>query len=201
VPAEVRGRIEIPDRLAVDRDGDLEREPAATRALYGDSQFGRGCLLARRLVERGTRLVEVRLDGWDTHEDNFKQLEDGLLPDLDRGFAALLEDLAGSGLLQDTLVGCMGEFGRTPEINENGGRDHHPDVFSAVLAGAGVPGGLVLGKSDAEGRAVAERPVAPKDLVAWTLQRLGVDPATSYTTPEGRPITLVEGWKPIPELA
>lgn len=179
---------------------DLTLEPEAVRDRYGDSEFGRGCLVARRLVEHGTRFVEVGLDGWDTHEDNARQLKEDLLPVLDRSMSALIADLAERGLLQDTLVVWMGEFGRTPEINEAGGRDHHAEAFSAVLAGAGVPGGTVIGASDAEGRKPVERPVSVQDLLSTVVLKLGIDPATTYSTPEGRPITLIQGGKPIPEL-
>jgi uncharacterized protein (DUF1501 family) len=180
---------------------DLSQETEALRARYGDTELGRGCLLARRLVERGTRVVEVSLDGWDTHEDNFSALKDDLLPTLDQAMSALLEDLAQRGLLDDTLVVWMGEFGRTPEINGAGGRDHHPDVFSAVLAGAGVPGGTVVGASDDQGREPKDRPVSVPDLLTTILDRLGVDlAAAAYTTPEGRPIQLLDGGKRVAEL-
>ena len=157
-------------------------------------------MLARRLVERGTRFVEVRLDGWDTHEDNARALKERLLPDLDRGMSALLLDLAERGLLQDTLLVWMGEFGRTPEVNPQGGRDHHAEVFSAVLAGAGVPGGTVVGASDELGRAPRERPVSVPDLLSTVLTKLGIDPGTTWATPQGRPITLIQGGTPVTEL-
>jgi uncharacterized protein (DUF1501 family) len=178
---------------------DLSQEPQAARDRYGDTSFGRGCLLARRLVERGAPVVEVVLDGWDTHENNFEATQE-LMGALDPAFASLVQDLAERDLLRSTLIVCMGEFGRTPEINGDEGRDHHSTAFSAVLAGGGVRGGQVIGATDAEGRNVLERPVAPEDLIASVYQAFGHDPRAVNVTPEGRPVRLLERGTPIAGL-
>ncbi len=170
---------------------DLSSEPEAVRQAYGDTDFGRGCLVARRLVERAVPFVEVTLDGWDTHEDNLERTT-GLKRALDPAMASLLGDLAERGLLDTTLVVCMGEFGRSPRINGRDGRDHHPAAFSAALAGAGVRGGAVFGETDAEGAAVVKDPVTVPDLVATLAWRMGVDPDYVAWTPQGRPISVTE---------
>ncbi|HJZ93017.1 MAG TPA: DUF1501 domain-containing protein [Gemmataceae bacterium] len=161
--------------------------------------FGRACLVARRLVAQGVRFVEVMLDGWDTHADNFNQVGT-LLKTLDSPFAALVADLADRGMLDETLVICMGEFGRTPVINPSNGRDHHADAFSAVLAGGGVRGGQVIGASDADGASVKDRAVTIPDLYASLLTACGLDPTKSYRTPDGRPVKLVEKGSVVREL-
>ncbi|MGH7192728.1 MAG: DUF1501 domain-containing protein, partial [Candidatus Saccharimonadales bacterium] len=138
---------------------DLDREPAQIRAAYGKTDFGSGCLLARRLIEAGVTFVEVGLGNWDTHNDNFARAH-GLCQELDQPFAALIEDLKSRGMLDQTLIVWMGEFGRTPRINPRGGRDHYPRAFSAALAGGGVRGGRVIGGTDAGGVEVAERAVS-----------------------------------------
>ena len=139
--------------------------------------------------------------GWDTHAQNFPTIKNTLAPPLDKGVAALVEDLAERGLLDDTLVVMMGEFGRTPKINGNAGRDHHGRANSVLLFGAGTPAGLVLGRTDADGDAPAERPVTPADL-AWVLyHKLGIDPETTrFEAPDGRPIRLVDEANPPREL-
>ena len=182
---------------------DLSKESPATRAKFAaegdDAGFGRGCLLALRLLEQGVRFVEVTLDGWDTHEDNFNATG-ALLAKLDPALAALIAGLSERGMLDDTLVLCMGEFGRTPTINGGGGRDHWSDVFSAVLAGGGVRGGQVIGSSDEKGAMVKDRPVTVPDLFATMLSACGVDGTKTYQTPEGRPIKLAENGKVVGEL-
>jgi uncharacterized protein (DUF1501 family) len=170
---------------------DVSGEPAATRAAYGDTDFGRGCLVARRLVERGVRFVEVVLDGWDTHQNNFDRTR-SLMATLDPAFAALLTDLAARGRLPTTLVACMGEFGRTPRINANDGRDHWPGAWSAALAGGGIRGGVVRGSTDEDGANVATSPTRVPDLLATMATQLGLDPAFRATTPAGRPIALTD---------
>ncbi len=161
--------------------------------------FARACVLARRLLERGVRFVEVTLDGWDTHENNFGQVPD-LLKQLDPAFAGLLTDLESRGMLEDTLVLCMGEFGRTPVINNTAGRDHWSDAFCAVLAGGGIRGGQVIGATDESGAKVKDRPVTVPDLHATLLAAFGIDGAKVHTTPEGRPIKLSDGGKVVSEL-
>ncbi|WP_394847681.1 DUF1501 domain-containing protein [Pendulispora brunnea] len=178
---------------------DIEQEPEAVRKAYGDTKFGRGCLLARRLVESGVKLVEVVLDGWDTHQDNFERTRK-LMGTLDPALSSLLAELHARKLLDSTLVVCMGEFGRTPHINAKEGRDHHPAAWSAVLAGGGIRGGQVYGKTDNEGAKVVERPVTVPNLFATLTTQLGIDPHKMVTSPIGRPIGVTDEGEPIREL-
>ncbi len=178
---------------------DLADEPDATLRAYGDSDFGRGCLMARRLVEGGVRFVEVVLDGWDTHKDNFGRTEK-LMGALDPAMASLVRELDERKLLDSTLVMWMGEFGRTPKINENDGRDHHPAAWSAVLAGGGVRGGVVLGATSDDGEKVVTRPTTVPELMATAATLLGLDPGKEFTTPLGRPITITDNGQPIREI-
>ncbi len=179
-PVRVRGRS-LRTRGTDTAQGvwELEREPSAVRDRYGRHAFGEGCLLARRLVERGTRFVTVSHGGWDTHSDNAQALEGWLAPPLDRGMSALIEDLAQRGLLEETLVVWMGEFGRSPALNPLAGRDHWPRAGCALFAGAGVPGGQVIGRTDRHGAEPLERPVAPADIAATILGKLGIDPSAA----------------------
>jgi len=163
------------------------------RAAYGDTPFGKGVLMARRLVETGVRAVEVTLNGWDTHANNFAQHKDKLLPNLDRGFSALLDDLTQRGLLEETLIVWLGEFGRTPAINKQAGRDHWAACNTVVLAGAGVRGAAVYGASDRIAAYPAKDPVGPEDLAATIYHLLGVDPAMRIAGPLARPVSLIEG--------
>ena len=176
---------------------DLQREPAPLRTRYGSTPFGQGCLLARRLVEAGVRLVTVnwqRDDAyWDTHSNNFVDHKTKLLPNLDRGFSALLEDLEGRGLLDETLIVWLGEFGRTPRINANAGRDHWAPCNTVLLAGAGIPGGQVYGASDRTAAYPLRDPVTPEDLAATIYHLLGIDPHLMLRDPEGRPIAASQG--------
>lgn len=187
----------------------LEDEPASVRQRYGFKTVGQSCLLARRLVERGVPFVTVNHRGWDTHADLVTRLRDGytgavkpvgLVPSLDRACAALIDDLQERGLLQETLIAVMGEFGRTPKLNTQGGRDHWPRVFSVALAGGGVPGGQVVGRSDAVGESRAERPVTPSDLAATIYTLLGIDPGRELHTADGRPVQIVQEGIPLLEL-
>jgi hypothetical protein len=180
----------------------IEDEPETVREKYGRTSLGQGCLLARRLIEAGVRLVTVS-NGyykWDHHAKVFENLSDRYLPELDRALASLLEDLHARGMLGSTLVIATGEFGRTPEVNVNAGRDHWPNVFSILVAGAGVPGGQVWGSSDADGMYVRDNPVEIPDLVATIFQKVGVDFNKEYLTRIGRPFRLSEG-KPLPFLS
>jgi uncharacterized protein (DUF1501 family) len=170
---------------------DLEREPANVRDLYGRSQFGQGCLLARRMLERGVPFVEVTLGGWDTHVNNFPAVRD-LCTTLDRAWAALLGDLRDRGLLENTVVVWMGEFGRTPTINPQQGRDHYPRAWSVVLGGAGIRGGSVIGRTSDDGLSVEDRPVSTPDLLATIFTALEIDPARQNLSNVGRPIRLVD---------
>lgn len=178
----------------------IDQEPAAVRDAYGKSSFGSGCLMARRLVEQGVTYVEVALDGWDTHTNNFDALSRRLLPDLDKGMGALTSDLAARGLLDTTAIVWMGEFGRTPRINQNAGRDHWPRSWSVVVGGGGIKGGQVVGATDKDGVDVVDRPVGVMDLIATLTKSMGINIATQYTTPRGRPIKIVDGGAPIKEL-
>ncbi len=180
-------------------------ETPEMRQAYGRNTFGQSCLLARRLVQAGVSFVTINNRGagqlqWDTHADNFKRIKDTLAPSLDQGLATLLDDLKRLGLLDETLVLVMGEFGRTPKINPMAGRDHHGRANSALLAGAGIPQGAVIGKTDAKADSPVDRPVTPSDLAATVYTALGIDPNYQFETPDGRPIRLVEGGKPLPEL-
>ena len=178
---------------------DLEAEPAEVREAYGRGSFASGCILARRLVEQGVSFVEVVSNGWDTHQDNSTKVKE-LAGEVDRPFAALVRDLERRGMLADTLVIWMGEFGRTPRMNPRGGRDHFPRSFNAVLAGGGVSGGAVVGKTDPAGVEVADRPVTVPDLFATFCRSLGIDPTIENMAPAGRPIKLVDGGSPVGEL-
>jgi hypothetical protein len=188
--------------LAAFRLGD---ESPSVREKYGRNPFGQSCLLARRLIEAGVSFVTVNDRGpgplgWDTHQQNFPTIKNTLAPPLDRGVSALIEDLADRRLLDQTLLVVMGEFGRTPKINPSAGRDHHGRANSLLLAGAGIPGGRVLGKTDARGDLPTERPVTPADLAAVLYRKLGIDPEQKFEAPDGRPIRLVDGGQPPVEL-
>ena len=183
----------------------IQEEPDKVRDKYGRTTAGQACLLARRLVEAGVSFVTVNDRGagqlgWDTHAQNFPTIKNNLAPPIDKGLTALLEDLSERGLLESTLVVMMGEFGRTPKINPNAGRDHHGRANSVLLFGAGLPGGMVLGRTDAQGDTPAERPVTPNDLASVLYHKLGVDPETKYDAPDGRPIRIVEEYNPPREL-
>lgn len=178
---------------------DVAQEAEEVRALYGTSPFGKACLMARRLVEAGVRFVEVALADWDTHADNFNRTKQ-LCGQLDPGMSGLLTDLDRRGLLQDTLVIWMGEFGRTPKLNAAGGRDHFTRAFGAALAGGGIAGGRVVGRTDALGMEAVDRPVSVPDLFATIYGRLGMDPRKKFMTPGGRPIKALEGGDPVKEL-
>lgn len=180
---------------------DIEKEPEASRREYGDHDFGRGCLLARRLVEVGVPFVEVYLENWDTHDKKVADAAARLMPVVDRAMATLLDDLSDRGLFDDTLVIWMGEFGRTPRINRNGGRDHYAKAWATVLAGGGIRGGQVLGRTDATASAVVYRPVSAIDFMATVCRILGIDASREIKTPIGRPIAIVDkDAKPLVEI-
>jgi uncharacterized protein (DUF1501 family) len=184
---------------------DLDKESARLRDAYGRNQFGQGCLLARRLVERGVPFIEVSLGGasgidWDTHQNNFQTVRE-LSQGLDAGWATLMDDLKSRGLLDRTLIVWMGEFGRTPTINGQKGRDHFPKAWTAVLGGGGIKGGQVIGKTSAGGEAIESRPVSVPDLLATVCLALGIDPRKSNQSNVGRPISLVDkAGKPLKDL-
>lgn len=188
---------------------DLNAEPGEVRARYGPRMFGQSCLLARRLVESGVPFVSVLNTGWDTHEGLVLSLRDGysgakvgvgLIPTFDLAFSALIADLDERGLLEETLVIAMGEFGRTPKLNTGGGRDHWPRVFSAVLAGGGIRGGQVVGASDRVGESPSDNPVTPSDLARTIYTLLGIDPDRELHTSDGRPVPVNQGGRVIREL-
>jgi uncharacterized protein (DUF1501 family) len=170
---------------------DLTRESDRVRDRYGRSLFGQGCLLARRLVERGVPFVEVTLRGWDTHNDNFEQVR-SLCDILDPAWSALLGDLEQRGLLENTLIVWMGEFGRTPGINPRAGRDHFPQAWSVVLGGGGIRGAQVVGRTSPSGATVEARPVPVPDLMATILRALGLDPTRQNLSNVNRPIRLAD---------
>lgn len=184
-----------PDVKAFQVDG----EPQKLRDAYGRNNFGTGCLLARRLVDAGVTFVEVRSNGWDTHQDNFERTGT-LAGQVDPAFAALVSDLKDRGRLDDTLVVWMGEFGRTPRINPRTGRDHYPRVFNIALAGGGVRGGQVIGSSTADGSSVKDDPVTVQDLFCSVCRSLDVDPRTENISPLGRPMKIVDGGEVIKPL-
>jgi uncharacterized protein (DUF1501 family) len=177
----------------------LDVEPPAVRQRYGEHRFGKALLLARRLVEARVPMVAVHFnemtscDGWDTHSQNFEALQSELLPMLDQGLSALLEDLDQRGRLQDTLVVCLGEFGRTPKINANAGRDHWGDCSSALLAGGGVRGGQVLGASDKIGAYPVSDRIDPVDIHATLYHCLGINPHQTLSDQAQRPWEISTG--------
>lgn len=188
---------------------DLDREPLALRESYGMTVFGQGALAARRLVEAGSRFVSVFWDeyglagsGWDTHWDHYPRMKNELLPGLDRAFAGLIADLDGRGMLDETLILCVSEHGRTPKLstNKNGGRDHWSQAYSCLFAGGGVARGNVVGKTDKQAGTVVDRPVSPKDILATTYHLLGIDPETMLRDRSGRPVTLVPEGRVVTEM-
>ena len=178
---------------------DLAGEPDKVREAYGRTQFGNGCLLARRLIEEGVTFVEVSAGNWDTHQDNSERTKD-LAGQVDRPFAQLVTDLRQRGMLDKTLVIWMGEFGRTPRVNGRGGRDHYPRAFNVALAGGGIRGGQVIGRTDAGGVEVADRPVTVHDLFQTFCKSLAIDPAKENMSSIGRPLKVVDGGEPVNEL-
>jgi hypothetical protein len=178
---------------------DISQEPANVREKYGNSGFGQGCLLARRLVESGVRFVEVQAGGWDMH-NGIDQAMTTNGTTLDTAFSALISDLEEKGLLKDTLVVLGSEFGRTPDINENNGRDHYPLVYSTVLAGGGTKGGFVYGSSDKDGKRVADKQTAPEDFVATIAYAMGLPIGEVVMSPSGRPFTVGHKGVPVTDI-
>ena len=184
---------------------DLAEEPDALREAYGKGQFVQGCLMARRLIERGVPVVEVTLTGanggglgWDTHQNNFATVK-ALSAELDAGWGTLMSDLRDRGLLESTTILWLGEFGRTPKINNNAGRDHFPAAWTSVLAGGGIKGGQAYGRTSADGMTVEEDKVNEGDLLATLCQALGLKSDATNISEIGRPIKLAEG-KPIEKI-
>ncbi len=169
---------------------DLAREPEVVRDDYGRTPLGQGALAARRLIEVGARFVTLGIGGWDTHGDNFRALRARLLPPLDKALSALIRDLGCRGLLEETIVVCAGEFGRTPRVNGTAGRDHWPRAMAVLLAGGGIPGGIVYGATDARGVAPSRDACSPDDLAATIFRRLGFGPRHEVRSASGRPIAI-----------
>jgi hypothetical protein len=178
---------------------ELDHLPLSQFERYGDTPFGRGCLVAKQLVETGVRFVQVNRGGFDTHTNNFDAMRNhGEV--MDPALASLMQDLDESGQLKETLVVMLSEFGRTPKINKDGGRDHYPGVFSCFMAGGGIKGGQVIGSSDEDGYKPKDRPVQVPDLHATLCHALGINPEKEVMTPLQRPMKLVDGGKPVMEL-
>ena len=190
-----------------ERYGTIVKRANGRSGQQGGGGVGNGCLLARRLVERGVPFVTVNSTGWDSHE-NLRLLKErnpgdlsAQLPSLDMALSALITDLSDRGMLDETLVVVMGEFGRTPKINGSGGRDHWPSVFSVAMAGGGVQGGQVIGSSDSLGELPANNPITPPDLSATIFKLLGINPGAELHTSDGRPIRIApDGARVITEL-
>jgi Protein of unknown function (DUF1501) len=179
---------------------DLTQEKQEVRTLYGDTGFGQGALAARRLVEAGVRFVTLSLGGWDTHGQNFQALSKKQLPPLDQTLSALIQDLSDRGMLDKTIVYCAGEFGRTPKINKNAGRDHWARSMAVVLAGGGFKGGYAHGTTDAQGMDAANEPCTPDDVSSTIFHCLGIDPHLELTATSGRPIQLFREGKVVEKL-
>jgi Protein of unknown function (DUF1501) len=178
----------------------VEKEPAEVRERYGNDAFGRGCLMARRLVEVGVPFIEVDLGGWDNHDGIHPTLKDQKLPVLDKAMSALVEDLEQRQLLGDTAIIWMGEFGRTPRINGNAGRDHWARSWSVVVGGAAMKGGIAVGETNEDGTAVTTEPYSSEDLMATVCKSLGINLETTYQSKSGRPMKIANGGKLIREL-
>ncbi|MBI2805558.1 MAG: DUF1501 domain-containing protein [Planctomycetes bacterium] len=179
---------------------DLQAESARLRDEYGRNTLGQSCLMARRLVEAGVRCVTIDHTNWDTHDNNFLTLRRELLPALDAGLSTLFRDLADRGRLQNTLVVVTGEFGRTPRINRNAGRDHWGPAFTVAVGGGGIKGGRAIGASDARAERPANNPHGPEDLMATIYHLMGIDINEEFYTPEGRPVPIVSNGRPIREI-
>jgi uncharacterized protein (DUF1501 family) len=178
---------------------DIQKEKSEIREFYGNNKIGQGCLLARRLVEKGVRFVEVEYGGWDHHDNLYTRLPD-MATNLDNALGALLKDLASKSMLNEVLVVLATEFGRTPKINENAGRDHHPGVFSGLLCGAGIQGGSVYGSSDEKGQSVDEDPVYPEDFNATIAKAMGLPLDQEFYAPNGRPFRICNNGEPIEDI-
>jgi arylsulfatase A-like enzyme len=177
---------------------DIHQEPLKVRESYGRNIYGQSVLLSRRLIEAGCRVVTMSWAPdanatWDTHGNNFRTQKETLLPQFDASLSSLLSDLKERGLLEDTLVVVMGEFGRTPKINASAGRDHWPGCYSLLMAGGGVQGGRIIGKSDALGMEPAENPLTPQDIIATIYTLLGISPETEFLDRLDRPLKILNG--------
>ncbi len=178
----------------------VNQEPQEVQDRYGTSGFAKGCLMARRLVEQGVPFVEVDLGGWDNHGGIFNTLRDQKLPELDQAMSALIADLDQRGMLEDTVVIWMGEFGRTPRINGGAGRDHWARSWSVVVGGGGIQGGRAIGATDSEGTSVETEPFSSQDLMATVCKALGISLETAFTSKSGRPMKIANSGKVIQDL-
>jgi len=175
-------------------------EPEDVKERYGNTNFGRGCLMARRLVEQGVPFIEVGLGGWDNHQNIHATLRDTKLPELDQAMSALTEDLEQRGLLEDTAIIWMGEFSRTPRINGNAGRDHWARSWSVVVGGGGMNGGIAVGETNSDGTRVETEPYTSQDVMASVCKALGISLQTTFTSQNGRPMKIANSGKVIKEL-
>ncbi len=198
--AFTRKAFEMVTSPAAQRAFAIGKEETSTRDLYGRTKLGQSLLMARRLVEAGVTFVTVDAGGWDTHANNFESLKSKKLPEFDRAWAGLMQDMAQRGLMQDTLVLVWGEFGRTPRINKDAGRDHWPGAQSVVLAGGGMTMGQVIGSSDARAELPRERPLTPEDVLATMYAHLGIDGEHEFLNEAQRPLKILSGGTPIREL-
>ena len=178
----------------------VAKESAEVREKYGNTGFARGCLMARRLVEIGVPFIEVDLGGWDNHANIFTTLQNQKLPEMDKAMSALISDLSDRGLLEDTAIVWMGEFGRTPNINGNAGRDHWARSWSVVVGGAGFKGGIVVGETSSDGKEVVSEPYTSQDLMASVLKSVGISLETTFTAKNGRPMKIANAGRVIKEL-
>ena len=209
--SQKRGNIAIEHKKVVDKTVKLmtsqqmdafkvSKEPQEIRDKYGNTGFGRGCLMARRLVEIGVPFIEVDLGGWDNHSDIFPTLQNQKLPELDKSMSALIDDLNNRGLLDTTAIVWMGEFGRTPNINGNSGRDHWARSWSAVVGGAGFKRGVVVGETSQDGKEVVSESYSSEDLMASILKSVGISLETTFTSKNGRPMKIANSGRVIKEL-
>lgn len=209
--AEGRGPAAVDHSKILDKTVDLmtseqmeafkvDGESEAMRERYGDNPFGKGCLMARRLTETGVPFVEVDFGGWDNHQDVFNILESNKLPQLDMAMSALISDLDERGRLEDTVIIWMGEFGRTPRINANVGRDHWARAWSVVVGGGGLKGGIAVGETDENGLRVTTEPYTSQDVMASVLKALGIPLSTTFTSLNGRPMKIANSGRVINEL-
>lgn len=209
--SQKRGSIALEHRKVVDKTVKLmtsqqmdafkvSKEPQEIRDKYGNTGFGRGCLMARRLVEIGVPFIEVDLGGWDNHSDIFPTLQNQKLPELDKSMSALVDDLNARGLLDSTAIIWMGEFGRTPNINGNSGRDHWARSWSVVVGGAGFKRGIVVGETSQDGKEVVSESYSSEDLMASVLKSVGISLETTFTSKNGRPMKIANSGRVIKEL-
>ncbi len=178
----------------------VDQEAKEIRERYGENNFGRGCLMARRLVEQGVPFVEVDFGGWDNHQNIFPTLKDTKLPTMDQAMSALIEDLEQRGMLESTAIIWMGEFSRTPRINGNAGRDHFARAWSVVLGGGGMKGGIAVGTTNEDGTRVDSDPYSAEDVMATVCHALGISLETTFTSRSGRPMKIANGGRVIKDL-